>query len=907
MSQTLQNQILLAKSMNGIVEFNDGAGTIISGGTIVTPSINGNIATSDLTYSNTASPSSITLTNPSFQLPYYGGTSTNYYVGTSSTVSSTTYPPNDPYLTAFGFTGWGFSGTNYRAGIQSGTGGAYYTTYFPTGTQAVFIRSGGTVTMTSQNYTLQRGQYIFTYYLQQNETVPTTKLLVASVVTGSTTVRSSQSLYVGATYPNWGEFKLFFNAETAGSYFFKFNLSGAGDGYILVSSTSLAFNSGVFLKDGTTTSTVGAKESILNTVAVNNGLNILSGGIDVVGPAKFGTPYGINNLAINSTMASTSGASTTSSLMALGLGAFQNVTTGSRSIGIGNGAGQYAVNISNLVVVGASCIDASNSTLIGVDVAVTNRRNNALVGYSIGPTVGVGNFNSCFGSGIFQAYGGYGDVIPSYNCAVGYRSQANSGDNFNTSIGTHSLENMNGKNRIGGTPVTYTPSTQFNTAIGHYAGQVANLINNCTFLGAFTDVTTNGLTGVTCVGYNTKCGTSSTIQLGSNNEVVAFTGSLKSGTNTITATQLGYLSAVTGGIVDTSANQTIGGTKTFSVAPVMSGASITAASIADSALSSNVALLTGTQTFTGAKTFSSLTVTNPLNITPVSSTVQILNGSGANVLRYNSGWESTAIGLNALAAEGTSDQTPNSNMAIGAGALKVATSTKYCTAIGNNALTAYNVAGGSNFMTAIGYNALGGSTSGIQNTAIGAQSALNVTTSNYCTFIGYNTGQSTTETYNSSTAIGYGARVTGSNQVVIGTTDETHIIPSAKVQYGGKYQPNTVFNSITSTTDWNTSPPTIFSRYITFSSPDTIVFLTLPLISSANVFEGMEFIFRRTNTTVGAIVTSVLRAVASGTDDIYQPGSMSTLPTATVLDGGDYYGKIVCISKTGGTWAYFPS
>jgi hypothetical protein len=42
MSQTLQNQILLAKSMNGIVSLSDGAGTTITNGSIITNDLSGN-------------------------------------------------------------------------------------------------------------------------------------------------------------------------------------------------------------------------------------------------------------------------------------------------------------------------------------------------------------------------------------------------------------------------------------------------------------------------------------------------------------------------------------------------------------------------------------------------------------------------------------------------------------------------------------------------------------------------------------------------------------------------------------------------------------------------------------------------------------------------------------------------
>lgn len=45
MSQTLQNQILLAKSMNGIVSLSDGAGTTITGGQVITNDFSGNTIT----------------------------------------------------------------------------------------------------------------------------------------------------------------------------------------------------------------------------------------------------------------------------------------------------------------------------------------------------------------------------------------------------------------------------------------------------------------------------------------------------------------------------------------------------------------------------------------------------------------------------------------------------------------------------------------------------------------------------------------------------------------------------------------------------------------------------------------------------------------------------------------------
>lgn len=62
MSQTLQNQILLAKSMNGIVTLSDGAGTTISNGSIDTSNVNSsNITTNNLSLSALDLNSSLTL------------------------------------------------------------------------------------------------------------------------------------------------------------------------------------------------------------------------------------------------------------------------------------------------------------------------------------------------------------------------------------------------------------------------------------------------------------------------------------------------------------------------------------------------------------------------------------------------------------------------------------------------------------------------------------------------------------------------------------------------------------------------------------------------------------------------------------------------------------------------------
>lgn len=113
--------------------------------------------------------------------------------------------------------------------------------------------------------------------------------------------------------------------------------------------------------------------------------------------------------------------------------------------------------------------------------------------------------------------------------------------------------------------------------------------------------------------------------------------------------------------------------------------------------------------------------------------------------------------------------------------------------LGKNAMTNYSSAYPFNNSTAVGFNGLNNNTTGVFNTAIGASSLSNNTTgnnntaiganaglnnvnnSNYNTFLGNNTDN--TGVFSTSTAIGYNAKITASNQIVLGTATETVQIP----------------------------------------------------------------------------------------------------------------------------------
>ena len=168
MSQTLQNQITYAKSMNGIVTLQDGAGTVISNGVITSNTIDSslvdtsqlianNFSVSNLTFNNTST--TITINNYDFSNPVRpsGGIYTLYTGSTTQSVG-TVLP------------GWGFSGTSYSAIILKDTGnGTYYTTYFPTASnQCLVLQTTLTNSCSafSQNYNLTKGQFEFIFSLQ---------------------------------------------------------------------------------------------------------------------------------------------------------------------------------------------------------------------------------------------------------------------------------------------------------------------------------------------------------------------------------------------------------------------------------------------------------------------------------------------------------------------------------------------------------------------------------------------------------------------------------------------------------------------------------------------------------------------------------------------------------------------
>jgi hypothetical protein len=154
------------------------------------------------------------------------------------------------------------------------------------------------------------------------------------------------------------------------------------------------------------------------------------------------------------------------------------------------------------------------------------------------------------------------------------------------------------------------------------------------------------------------------------------------------------------------------------------------------------------------------------------NTTGIQNTSiGLSSLQNNTtGYNNTALGLQTL----QNNIGGINNLAVGCQALITNTSGSGNVGIGSDALL-NNTTGSNNL--GIGYLALESITSGSNNTGIGYQSGSSISEGSYNTCIGNNSN--ITDGANYSTAIGYQATASSSNQIVLGTSSNSTSIPGS--------------------------------------------------------------------------------------------------------------------------------
>ena len=189
----------------------------------------------------------------------------------------------------------------------------------------------------------------------------------------------------------------------------------------------------------------------------------------------------------------------------------------------------------------------SNNTTYGTgslaDVSIGT--NNTAIGAYSGATITTGNYNVGIGANalLYNSSGNDNTALGtatslyslgSYNTSVGANSQEGISDNalistgnYNSSLGVQSLYNIadgNSNTSIGSYSGFSDISGNYNTSIGYESGYNSTGNNN-TFLGSFTDVSSNSvIANSTAIGYNAKALLSNQIVLGTSTEKVYIPG-----------------------------------------------------------------------------------------------------------------------------------------------------------------------------------------------------------------------------------------------------------------------------------------------------------------------------------------------------------------------------------------------
>lgn len=516
MSQTLQNQILIAKSMQGIVSLSDGAGTNISNGQIST----GNISGGNIT-GNTISGTSFSTINKSL-------------MDTVLTVATSATPYNWVYNTAQNIV---FTGVNSQifvlpvvSSLNLGTvvcifrtASASFTINAATGyflfdwnNAVLSTRSLSTVDrvitlvavstgttqwqMTSQtsnqliNATLSL-QQTFTAKKVFNAGADFTTVLPTSSLTPTLSTELVNKSYADSTPATL----LLANNVWTGTNAFNTSLP--------TSTLTPTSNSQLITKvyaDGLTTNLLAANNIWAGTNQYNNNVSM--------GTAGYFLPYfpltstsmriGLNSMQRN--------LATSTNCLVWGNGTMQGTTNPSytnvhtNTICIGNGA-------MSSTVYGTTTTSNNDNVVVGQDAGKNmclNSNDNVIIGSQCvkGSPIGTVVDSVIIGSRCFQNGGS-----PTYSTVVGAKNfQSGTAVNYGTIYGTgnlafSTLTYANGLLIFGSSNMLYT--TGFNNAICIGATSLTNLSNNystiCIGVSSLANLTTG--TGVICLGSYANC------------------------------------------------------------------------------------------------------------------------------------------------------------------------------------------------------------------------------------------------------------------------------------------------------------------------------------------------------------------------------------------------------------------
>jgi hypothetical protein len=472
------------------------------------------------------------------------------------------------------------------------------------------------------------------------------------------------------------------------------------------------------------------------------------------------------------------GSGNTNSNEAFGQGALYKNTSGRYNTAVGYYALEYNTTGNDNVAVGRialnSNVTGTSNTAIGKSALQQNNSingNNTAIGSIAGQNDLAGSYNTYLGSSTGQESGD--PSIYTFSTAVGYNAAFNASNQIM----------LGGSNNFGVYPQVVAPG-----GITSTTGSFSNII---TSQDSNINTLTVGLGGGNIIN-NTSVGYQALLSntTGSNNTASGY-NALSSNTTGSYNTAFGFQSLL--GNIGGNYNTATG----FEALYTNTTGSYNTAYGVD-ALTSNTTGGSNTATGVNALATNNGSYNTAYGVDALTSNTTGINNtaSGFEVLKSNTtGIENTAYGVNAL----YSNTTGGYNTASGVFALYSNTTGSTNTASGKNAL--YNNISGSN-NTACGDNALYNNANSF-NTAFGQSSGQTLTFGANNTFLGYNSDVSlSSQTYNNSTAIGFNATITDSNQMMLGGDNGSGVYPnvvipgnlnvSGYISTGGVYYFNTI-------------------------------------------------------------------------------------------------------------------
>jgi len=761
--------------------------------------------------------------------------------------------------------------------------------FYPTINYDVFIPSDWTTT--SQGLTQAQANLLYLQYpnaqTAQTEVLNNIQLNGTAVITGNPFYNSPASF-------------LYTNKDLSGYSGGLYNVVIGGNNFKSATSASnnviLGLNTAYSITTGIGNIAIGKEASR----AITTGQNNVSIGIN---SSQYMNPVSNNNVCIGYGAGAT-GSNGFNTFIGAGADGYSGIT-GSTCIGY-----NATSTSSNQVVLGTSAetIIVPNQISCNSTFPITTTNPNCVITNNT-PTISSGTYNVGMGWGSFSTLtSGANNTCLGTNCLAVLKVGAG-----NTAIGNSSLSILQTGNPSG--------SYNNNTAIGINSGTNCGICSNNTFLGANTglDNSANAWNNSTAVGYNSTILASNQVVLGTATETIVIPSGIisnlnTSGGNTLFGSKqsynvgsyntcLGVGALGSSGNTNNTSNTCVGYNAGPSLVATTSGQASgnslfgRGAGLAISTGYNNVCIgisagstiTTGNQntcigsSSNGGVSFSqstcigynsTITANNqvvlgtsaetiivPNRISCVSAVPMVLTNSNGNSIITSvipvlsgtapNGTNNTAFGNSCLSSITTGYQ----NTCFGAGACPT------------NATSFSNTAIGSGALGVLTTNATPGNNS--QNTAIGAGSGNNFTNGANNTFLGYFTGIDTsTNTYNQSTCIGYNSTITASNQIVLGTSAESVVLPSRYIL--GK--PIAITQSST------LSFPLSEIYYITPSTTaSTPIVITLPTITTNNIGAKVCFRVVGINSVSGSNVSlATTGAVANIYDSITTATGVST-------------------------------